>query len=174
MAGIADEVVAHVPAEIEVAVTSSPVRGIEATLRLCDELASAGFDNTVRIWDVASGKELWHLTGHGTANVYSLAFSLDGRRLLLQCLLAPGCEPTPLLDGLAAAHDMQVWLENLALPEAEEAHGGCGKPDCGRGEGGCASCGEGGCSSCGAGPVDLKPYFAHLREQMEERRTPLL
>ena len=44
MAGIADEVIAHVPAEIEVAVTSSPARGIEATLRLCEELAPAGFE----------------------------------------------------------------------------------------------------------------------------------
>src|SRR5439155_7835757 len=26
--------------------------------------------------------------------------SLDSRRLLLQCLLAPGCDPTALLDGL--------------------------------------------------------------------------
>ena len=43
MSGIADQVVAHVPAEIEVAVTSSPARGIDATLRLCEELASAGF-----------------------------------------------------------------------------------------------------------------------------------
>jgi methylenetetrahydrofolate reductase (NADPH) len=36
-------VVAHVPTEIKVAVTSSPTRGIEATLRLCEELASHGF-----------------------------------------------------------------------------------------------------------------------------------
>jgi methylenetetrahydrofolate reductase (NADPH) len=36
-------VVAHVPTEIEVAVTSSPTRGIEATLRLCEQLAGAGF-----------------------------------------------------------------------------------------------------------------------------------
>ena len=35
--------VAHVPTEIEVAVTSSPRRGIEATLRLCEQLAGAGF-----------------------------------------------------------------------------------------------------------------------------------
>src|SRR2546425_11348425 len=42
--GIADEVVAHVPTEIKVAVTSSPTRGIEATLRLCEELAPAGFE----------------------------------------------------------------------------------------------------------------------------------
>jgi methylenetetrahydrofolate reductase (NADPH) len=36
-------VIAHVPTEIKVAVTSSPRRGIEATLRLCEELAAAGF-----------------------------------------------------------------------------------------------------------------------------------
>jgi methylenetetrahydrofolate reductase (NADH) len=41
--GIADEVVTHVPTEIKVAVTSSPTRGIEATLRLCEELASVRF-----------------------------------------------------------------------------------------------------------------------------------
>src|SRR5207244_2274463 len=38
--GIADQVATHVPTEIKVAVTSSPKRGIEATLRLCEELAS--------------------------------------------------------------------------------------------------------------------------------------
>jgi methylenetetrahydrofolate reductase (NADPH) len=43
VAGIADEVVAHVPAEIKVAVTSSPTRGIDATLRVCEELVPAGF-----------------------------------------------------------------------------------------------------------------------------------
>jgi methylenetetrahydrofolate reductase (NADH) len=36
-------VVTHVPTEIKVAVTSSPKRGIEATLRLCEELTSAQF-----------------------------------------------------------------------------------------------------------------------------------
>ena len=44
VAGIADEVVAHVPTEIKIAITSSPKRGIEATLSLCEELASARFD----------------------------------------------------------------------------------------------------------------------------------
>src|SRR5439155_10513693 len=41
--GIAEQVVTHVPTEIKVAVTSSPKRGIEATLRLCQELASVPF-----------------------------------------------------------------------------------------------------------------------------------
>jgi methylenetetrahydrofolate reductase (NADPH) len=36
-------VIAQVPNEVTVAVTSSPRRGIEATMRLCEELASAGF-----------------------------------------------------------------------------------------------------------------------------------
>ena len=40
---IADEVVTHVPTEIKVAVTSSPTRGIQATLRVCEELRSAKF-----------------------------------------------------------------------------------------------------------------------------------
>jgi methylenetetrahydrofolate reductase (NADPH) len=41
--GIADEVVEHVPTGIKVAITSSPTRGIEATLQLSEELVSAGF-----------------------------------------------------------------------------------------------------------------------------------
>jgi methylenetetrahydrofolate reductase (NADPH) len=37
-------VVAHVPTDVKVTVTSSPTRGIEATLRLSEQLASAGFE----------------------------------------------------------------------------------------------------------------------------------
>jgi methylenetetrahydrofolate reductase (NADPH) len=43
VAGIVEEVVAHVPTEIKVAVTSSPTRGVDATLQLCRELTSVGF-----------------------------------------------------------------------------------------------------------------------------------
>lgn len=43
VAGIVDEIAAHVPAEIKVAVTSSPKRGIDATLGLCRELTTLGF-----------------------------------------------------------------------------------------------------------------------------------
>ena len=43
MDGIAADVAAHVPTEIKIAVTSSPTRGIEATLRACEELTEAGF-----------------------------------------------------------------------------------------------------------------------------------
>jgi WD40 repeat protein len=43
-------------------------------------LASAGADNTVRIWNSKSGKSERTLTGH-TAGVYSVNFSPDGRLL---------------------------------------------------------------------------------------------
>jgi hypothetical protein len=99
--------------------------------------------------------------------------ALDGRRLILQCLVVAGADPSRLLEQLTAEHGVEVWLEDLAAPViAGEA--GCGKPDCGRQAGGCSDCGSGGCSSCGSGGVDLRQYFSHLREKMDSRRTPLV
>ncbi|WP_051467407.1 TIR domain-containing protein [Pseudofrankia saprophytica] len=43
-------------------------------------LASAGNDRTVRLWDVATGRETRTLTGHGDG-VLAVAFSPDGRTL---------------------------------------------------------------------------------------------
>jgi methylenetetrahydrofolate reductase (NADPH) len=41
--GIEQEVIGHVPSQVTVTVTSSPSRGIEATLALCDRLAGHGY-----------------------------------------------------------------------------------------------------------------------------------
>jgi WD40 repeat protein len=43
-------------------------------------LASASTDNTVRVWDAATGAEVAVLRGHA-GYVSSVAFSPDGRRL---------------------------------------------------------------------------------------------
>src|SRR3954469_20254986 len=43
-------------------------------------LATAGFDNTVKLWDFATGKEVRTLSGH-TGPVYCVAFSRDGATL---------------------------------------------------------------------------------------------
>ncbi|MGH2996235.1 MAG: methylenetetrahydrofolate reductase, partial [Gaiellaceae bacterium] len=42
--GIEDEVAEHVPTDVKMTVTSSPKRGIEATLELSEELARRGFE----------------------------------------------------------------------------------------------------------------------------------
>ncbi|MDE0084431.1 MAG: dockerin type I domain-containing protein [Candidatus Poribacteria bacterium] len=43
-------------------------------------IASGGWDNTVRLWDIAARKEIVTLTGH-TGPVYSVALSYDGKML---------------------------------------------------------------------------------------------
>jgi hypothetical protein len=103
---------------------------------------------------------------------------LDGNRAVVQHLRWADCEYGQFVAALERGQGLEVLLENLALPlqPAEEEHGGCGEPGCGRASGGgCSSCGSGGCSSCGSGKVDMTAYFAHLRAQMEQRgRVPLL
>jgi hypothetical protein len=101
-------------------------------------------------------------------------------RAILQIV---GVDDTPLdtfVDALRRAFHLDIQLENLALAQPTEnaADHGCGKPDCGKttgAGGGCTTCATGGgCSSCGAA-TDLRPYFAHLRTQMEAKnRTSLL
>jgi hypothetical protein len=101
----------------------------------------------------------------------------DGRHAVVQILHADADGLAGYVAELAAQTGIEIRLANLAqpMPDEPEEHG-CGKPDCGSGEGGCTSCSTGGgCSSCSAGDkVDLRPYFSHLREQMEtSQRVPL-
>ena len=44
-------------------------------------LASGSADRTVKIWDSATGKELFTLNGHVDGPIVSVAFSPDGRRV---------------------------------------------------------------------------------------------
>ena len=44
-------------------------------------LATAGFDNTVRLWDAATRKEIRTLEGHAKL-VLAVAFSPDGKQIL--------------------------------------------------------------------------------------------
>lgn len=106
----------------------------------------------------------------------------DGRHALMQILCASDLDVDALVRRLQNEFDLEIKLENLAaMGEGESGDhphegGGCGKPDCGKSEGGCSTCSTGGgCSSCGSGGIEIKNYFAHLREGMASRqRTPLL
>jgi RNA polymerase sigma factor (sigma-70 family) len=66
-------------------------------------LASAAYDNVVRLWDVAAAKETGQLSGH-TAFVLAVAFSPDGK------MLASGG-----LDGTARLWDVATGKETRAL-----------------------------------------------------------
>ena len=60
-------------------------------------VATSGFDQTVRIWDVSRSKELFALTGHNQI-VKSISFSPDGR------LLATGAG-----EGYLESGELKIW-----------------------------------------------------------------
>ncbi len=105
----------------------------------------------------------------------------DLRHALLHILHARPDDLAPFVETLSRRTGLDVRLANLAIPAEPEVHG-CGEPNCGGGggEGGCSTCSTGGgcATGCGTGttaPPDLRPYFAHLREQMEtNQRVPLV
>jgi len=63
-------------------------------------LATGSFDKTVKLWDVASGQEVFTLKGHAAA-VVSVGFSLDGRRVISADGLGTvrTCDATPLPEN---------------------------------------------------------------------------
>ena len=65
--------------EVRFLPTDAPMRSV-AFLPDGRALASGSTDNTIRLWDAASGALLRTLEGH-TRSVYSVAFSPDGRLL---------------------------------------------------------------------------------------------
>jgi hypothetical protein len=111
--------------------------------------------------------------------VIDIEVMLDGEQAVLHHLHWGEFDERDLVSALAREHGPRVRLYSLRTADepAQEEHG-CGRPDCGRKEGGgCSTCGSGGCSTCGsARPEEVRAYFAALRQQMNEHgnRVPLL
>lgn len=105
---------------------------------------------------------------------------LDGDQAIVHHLHWGEFDERDLVSALVRLHGLRVRLHSLRpADEGPEAEHGCGRPDCGRKEGGgCSTCGSGGgCSTCGsAKPDEVRAYFAALRERMDEppNRVPLL
>jgi WD40 repeat protein len=78
-------------------------------------LASGSHDTTIKLWDVATGRELQRLSGH-TSAVVAVAFSLDGRKLA-----SAGGDGTVRLWDPAAGKELQTltghsgWLWSVAF-----------------------------------------------------------
>jgi cell fate regulator YaaT (PSP1 superfamily) len=97
---------------------------------------------------------------------------LDGQQATIYHLRREACDYRPMVSELSRLFEIRIVMENLAVPMEEH---GCGRPDCGHGEGGCSSCGSGGgCSTCGAGThqEDIGAYLASLKA--DSPRVPLL
>jgi cell fate regulator YaaT (PSP1 superfamily) len=104
---------------------------------------------------------------------------LDDLHAVVQYVGWADFDPRPFVSRLSTQFELQIALQDLSAPsKPPEDDIGCGKPDCGKTEGGgCSTCGTGGgCSTCGsAKPEEVQTYFAGLREKMSAApRTPLL
>jgi WD40 repeat protein/tRNA A-37 threonylcarbamoyl transferase component Bud32 len=69
-------------------------------------LATGSYDHTAKVWDLATGKELFSLAGHPAGRVTSVCFSPDGRRLA-----------TASEDKTAKVWDADTGKELLAIKD---------------------------------------------------------
>ncbi len=91
-------------------------------------LASSSWDNTIRLWDLETGKELRKLTGH-RGKAQSLVFSVDGKTLisagddttLLFWDVAAVTRARPPAASLSAAEWDALW-QDLAGADAVKAY----------------------------------------------------
>ncbi len=81
-------------------------------------LASGGSDNTIKIWDVGSGRELRTLRGHG-AGVAALSFSGDGA-----LLVSGGNDRTVRVWEVAAGRELALLKGQPASIKAVAFHPG--------------------------------------------------
>ena len=86
-------------------------------------LASASYDQTVKVWDATSGQEMLTLQGH-TSEVESVAFSADGKRLASassdKTVKVWDARPwTSELRAEREALSLIHWLRDQAKPQSE-------------------------------------------------------
>ncbi|GIW79510.1 MAG: hypothetical protein KatS3mg105_1317 [Gemmatales bacterium] len=113
--------------------------------------------------------------------IVDVELSFDEKRAIVYHLRQGGCDYREFVSTLARSFDVQIAMENLALPaELEDADAGCDDPNCGKKKGGCGS--SGGCTTCGVSSTcgksfrqeDIQAYLAGLQQSGMPERTSLL
>jgi methylenetetrahydrofolate reductase (NADPH) len=118
LAGIVDEVVAHVPRELTVTVTASPTRGLEPTLATSEQLAGYGYRAVPHlsarlVVDEAHMKDvLQRLAAAGIDDVFVVAGDAD----------VPAGAYGGALDLLAAMAEASHRLSHIGVTGYPESH----------------------------------------------------
>jgi len=116
--GIEDELVQHVPIDVKVTVTSSPRRGLEATLRLAEEVARRGFAVVPHVAARLVADE-----GHLSEIVERLA-KIDVREIFVIAgdAQAPAGKFAGAYDLLAAMAHLEHHVDQIGISGYPESH----------------------------------------------------
>ena len=116
--GIEDELVQHVPIDVKVTVTSSPRRGLEATLRLAEEVARRGFAVVPHVAARLVADE-----GHLSEIVERLA-KIDVREIFVIAgdAQSPAGKFAGAYDLLAAISQLEHQLDQIGISGYPESH----------------------------------------------------
>jgi hypothetical protein len=177
-----DQVVVHTERGIEVGSVLCPATIRQARLLGAGAagalLRPLGADDAARLPELRRLSQRLFDAARDGAEAHRLAVEildvellLDGRHAIVQ-FVGNEAGLDALAHGLEQAFPVEIRLENLAPPRSRaDDEPRCDKPDCGRNAGGCTTCSTGGgCSSCGSARVDMRDYFAHLRDKMEKNQ----
>jgi methylenetetrahydrofolate reductase (NADPH) len=116
--GIEDELVQHVPTDVKVTVTSSPRRGLEATLRLAEEVSRRGFAVVPHIAArlVADEEHLGEIVDRlaeiGIREIFVIAGDLQ----------APAGKFAGAYDLLVAIADLEHGFDEIGISGYPESH----------------------------------------------------
>lgn len=97
---------------------------------------------------------------------------LDQKHAVVHVVEFDPWDPRPYVSALSTQFQLHVFLVNLTDRPASPDEATCGRPDCGKKEGGCSTCGT--CSSCGAAnEASISETLSNMAAAAASQRMPL-